>query len=181
MITKEKIFLNKFHLLICLIVYLLLKIIYLNLDTSQLKFLLLPEKTILSFLWNKNATEMLDGSYLFDSLNIIIDKSCSGFRLLQIIFLVLSVQIILSTKQKSLKIASYPIALLASYPLTIIGNSLRIAGSRIVQAAGDIALGTRPHYRLHEISGAFSNLLFLLIVFLLTNKILQTIQYEKNS
>ena len=70
------------------------------------------------------------------------------------------------------KFLSIPVALIASYLLTIFVNASRIFVSIIMQQQANNFLPVRPHLILHEIVGIITNLTFLILIYIVSEKVL---------
>jgi exosortase K len=68
--------------------------------------------------------------------------------------------------------SSIPIALFISYFLTIFVNASRIFVSIIMQKEANYLLPNRPHLILHEIVGVITNLTFLILIYIFSEKLL---------
>jgi exosortase K len=65
-----------------------------------------------------------------------------------------------------------PAALLAGYVLTVFVNASRIFAAVIVQKQASRLLTDRPHLILHEIVGVVTNLVFLILIYYLSERFL---------
>ena len=75
-------------------------------------------------------------------------------------------------KKTFFKFLCIPAALLASYLFTIFVNASRIFVSIIMQQQANNFLPNRPHLILHEIVGVITNLTFLILIYIVSEKFL---------
>lgn len=71
-----------------------------------------------------------------------------------------------------LKFLTIPIALIASYFFTIFVNASRIFVSIIMQQQANNFLPDIPHLILHELVGVITNLTFLILIYIVSEKFL---------
>jgi exosortase K len=152
--------------------FILLKFGYTLADNNQLIFLLKPTVKIVELLTGLRSVYIFDKGYYLDSLNILIEKSCSGFNFMLLCFCMLTFLFLKYADKTIFKILSIPFALITSYILTIFVNSSRIFVSIITQQQANNFLPDRPHLILHEIVGVITNLTFLILIYIVLEKIL---------
>ncbi len=150
-------------------VFALLKFSYTNSDTNDLNFLLSPTNQIVGLLTGSQSVFIQDSGYFYGQLNILIDKSCSGFNFWLICFLMLSFLTLKYFKNKASKISALSFSLIGAYIFTILVNSSRIYTSIIIQSK---TLSFTSHSIVHEIIGIVTNLTFLILIYLTVEKIL---------
>ena len=64
-------------------------------------------------------------------------------------------------------------ALFLSYIITVFANTSRIIVSIQAQEIANIFLPKRPHLMLHNLVGVTTNVIFLIVIYYLTNKLLK--------
>lgn len=149
-------------------VFILLKFAYTLADNTDLYFLLKPTDKIIEVITNSNSIYVNDGGYFHDKLNIVIDKSCSGFNFWILCFIMLAFTIIKFLQDRNRKIAALPITLFAAYIFTIFANTSRILFAVFIRGSG--AKPADGHIsRLHQAEGTFVYLFFLIIFYLGVN------------
>lgn len=160
------------YLLTALAIFVLLKLAYTQADTDDLAFLLGPTDRLVGLAANSSSVYEPTRGYLHPDLNIVIDKSCSGFNFWMMSFLMLSFLLLRYLAQPTHKRAALPIALLCAYALTIFANTSRISIAVLLQNQFP---GFPPHYRdwFHQAQGTFVYLscligIYLIFEFLLT-------------
>ena len=151
--------------------FILLKFGFTFADNKELAFLLKPTDKLVGLLTGTHAVYLADKGFYHEKLNILIDKSCSGFNFWLLSFLVFT-YLALKYSHKTLhKVLSIPTVLTASYVLTICVNTSRIFASVIVQSRTKIVFANEQHL-LHEAVGVITNLFFLVLTYYLIEKIL---------
>jgi len=157
-------------LAICFGLFVILKFIYSCIDINALRFFLVPTTWGVSLFTDSSYNFVNDSGYFFPQLNIVIDKSCSGFTFWSICFLMISFQGIQSKKiRKSLII---PASLIVSYFIAVIANVSRITGYIIIMHSDLCALLNIDNKWLHKVEGVFIYMIFLIIFYLVFNFIL---------
>lgn len=152
--------------------FIILKFGYTLADNDNLIFLLKPTNKIVEFLTGSRAVYFSSKGYYHTDLNILIEKSCAGFNFLLLCFCMLTFLILKYSNKIVLKFLSIPVALFVSYLLTIVVNASRIFVSIIMQQQANNFLPNRPHLILHEIVGVVTNLTFLILIYILSEKFL---------
>lgn len=165
---------KKFNLLFYLIMILLfvfLKFAYTLSETNHLIFLLSPTNKIIEFISGYHSVYFDNEGYHFQQLNIIIDKSCSGFNFLIIIFFMLIFLSVNYFKKGYKKIAVVFITFLIAYLATIIVNGFRINSIIIFEEKISSFLNFEKDY-IHQAIGILINLTFLILIYLIVKRIL---------
>jgi len=178
--TKEtmQIYRNMPYYLTAIGLFIVLKFGFTIAGNDALTFLLKPTDKLVGFLTGSQSVYILNSGYYHDKLNIVIEKSCSGFNFWILCFLVFT-YLALKYFDKSLhKVLSFPIVLTCTYLLTVFVNSSRIFASIVVR---NQTIGILPNqqYLLHETIGIITNLSFLILVYYLVEKSLKYRQYAK--
>lgn len=152
-------------------IFILLKFGYTLAENNDLTFLIKPTDKLVGFLTGSHSIYLSESGYYNERLNIIIDKSCSGFNfwiLCYLLFTYLTVRYFDKTLNKFLII---PTALIGAYLLTIVVNTSRIFASIVVQTQTKNILPNHQHL-LHEAVGIITNLTFLILTYVLIEKLL---------
>jgi exosortase K len=158
----------------------LLKLGYTFADNDGLAFLMKPIDKLVGLMTGSVSIYHSETGYYHQTLQIVIDKSCSGFNFWVLSFLLLAYLALKYFDKPLHKIMTIPFSLVMAYLLTIAVSAARIFISIIVQNQANHLLPERPHLILHEMVGIATNLTFLLLAYLLFEKILIKIQrYEK--
>lgn len=162
---------NTPYYLIAIGLFILLKFWMGTFDNDQLQFLLKPTDKVFGLVTGTHSDYSSDNGFFYYKFNILIDKSCSGYNFLLLCFVMLYFQIIRFANQPGFKLLLLVSCLGIAYILTILINSSRIIISVVQQNAKVDFLTLEPHI-IHESIGVVTYLLFLLITYFLTDKIL---------
>lgn len=150
--------------------FILLKYWFLFATNSSLAFLLGPVDALVSISTAATSVPTAVG-YYHPRLNIIIDKSCSGFNFWILCFLVFTYPALKYLDKALHKLLAIPAALVFAYILTIFVNTSRIVLSVFVRQQTPLALAGR-HQLIHQAIGIVTNLSFLIMAYYFTEKIL---------
>ena len=151
--------------------FILLKFAFTLANNDNLVFLLKPTDKLVGLLTNSQSAYLADSGYYHTELNILIDKSCSGFNFWILSFLVFTYLAIKYLDKPLHKILSIPTALAGAYLLTVFVNTSRILASIVVQNLTKNILSNQQ-YLVHETVGIITNLSFLILVYYLAEKLL---------
>jgi exosortase K len=155
--------------------FILLKFGFTLAGNNNLTFLLKPTDQFVGLLTGSHSVYIAENGYYHDKLNILIDKSCSGFNFGILCFLLFTYLAVKYFDKTSYKILTIPAALLGAYLLTICVNTSRIFASIVVQNQTKNVLPDEQHL-IHEAIGILTNLSFLILAYLLIEKLLIHIQ-----
>lgn len=156
---------------LAVVLFILLKFSFTHANNNDLTFLIKPTDKLVGLLTGSQSIFISDKGYFHEKLNIIIDKSCSGFNFWILCFLLLTYLTIKHFNRVLSKIIIIPIALIIAYLLTIFVNTSRIFASIVVQAQTKKVLLNQQNL-IHEIIGITTNLTFLIVAYLLIGKLL---------
>ncbi len=154
------------YYLIIVGLFIALKFGFRLLDNSDLIFLLKPVNELLEILTGSHAIFLLDEGYYHETLNICIEKSCSGFDFWMLSFVLFSYLFIKNIYKPIHKILAIPLAFISTYGLTIFVNTSRIFASIIVHAHTKNILPNQQSM-IHESVGIITNLTFLVLAYIL--------------
>ena len=149
----------------------LLKFAFTLADNDSLTFLLKPTDKLVGLLTNSQSVYLADNGYYHTELNILINKSCSGFNFWLLSFLVFTYLAIKYLDKPLHKALTIPTALVGAYLLTVFVNASRIFASIVVQNLTKNILSNQQHL-VHETVGVITNLSFLVLAYYLTEKLL---------
>lgn len=167
---------------ITIFIFLILKIAYKFSSNNEILILLKPIVFCVELFFGTKSIYVFDKGFIFKDLGVIIDKSCSGFNFMLIIYLMISFMW-LPYFFKIKKIKQYPFFILS---ITIILSisyflSIFVTFARIVIAISfkkipitDILSFINPE-SLHKTQGAFTYLFFLICFYFLFNFLLKKI------
>lgn len=161
------------YLIIALVLFAGLKLAFPYLSIDNIRFLLAPTNEAIKLLFGTNAIYSSASGYFHADLNIVINKSCSGFNFLLISFLMFSFILLKSNMMKSWQavLLSLPIA----YIITIVANVSRISGYLIMMQ--NPAINAQSQL-LHKAEGIFVYLTLLIISYIFFNHIINKIQHK---
>ena len=157
--------------------FILLKFGFTLADNNYLTFLLKPTDKLVGLLTGSHSVFLANKGFYHDNLNILIDKSCSGFNFWILSFLVFAYLTIKHLDKPLQKILTIPISLLGAYLLTIFVNTSRIFASVIVHNQTKTLFANQQHL-IHEAVGVITNLSFLVLTYYLIEKLLIHRQYN---
>lgn len=158
---------EKYHYYVVFLLFVTLKIFYIESKLDNLGFILRPLSSLIS-IFTSSKYIYTDKGYYFETLNIIINKSCSGFNFLLICFVIIMIKVLPFVRSSRVKNISIPIGLLVSYLLTLIVNSSRILFSLLILKES-IFRNLNEKFS-HNIQGILIYISFLLIIYMLIDK-----------
>jgi len=143
-----------------------LKLFYADCQTEDLKIFLKPVSMAVSFFTGASYQFSAEVGYLFPSLNISIEKSCSGLNFFVMAFCMVSISTLPFYKtvfRKFLAVAGFT---LAAFLFTILANSSRIiiAINSLRWSEFSELLGTD---KMHLYQGSFIYVFFLILFYFL--------------
>lgn len=146
-------------------IVILAKTAYKYATNDALLFILKPLSKLISIVTNKDFLYANDIGFYFETLNITIDKSCSGINFWCISFLVFIILLHKVCKTYLQKFLLFPVVILATYLLTLFANTSRILTSLFISKQTDF-----NYPWLHQAEGVFIYLSFLIIFYTLLNR-----------
>ncbi|MBK5723041.1 exosortase K, partial [Dysgonomonas sp. Marseille-P4677] len=172
---------NYIFIIVCLAIFIGLKLVYPYLDTDFMRFLLTPTNKIVEIISGSKAIYNPTNGYFYPELNIVINKSCSGYNFWLISFLITTFVLFKSEIIKKRQII--PLALLLSYITTPLVNTSRIIGYMIMIDSKTTSITTLETERIHQMEGILVYLTFLILIYISLNYIVNKIRhnYEKTT
>lgn len=159
MINKK----NIGYYVIAILLFIVSKFAYSYAKNDMVTFLTKPTSKIISFITNSTAIYNPESGFYYENLNIVIDKSCSGFNFFILLYLLLFFSTIKIIQQEFYKIITIPTMLLLAYLITLFVNTSRILISIFIENK------TALKYEwLHQAEGVFIYLSFLIIFYKLS-------------
>lgn len=162
---------NLIYYLLTIGIFILLKFWFINADNNSLAFILKPTDKLVGILINSESIYLPENGYYHDRLNILIDKSCSGFNFWLLCFLMLFFLTLKYLKKNSHKLLSIPVTIISAYILTILVTTSRIFVSIIIQNL-PVSFPNIGQNIIHESIGIITNLSFLILFYFLADKFL---------
>ena len=148
-----------------------LKFCYSIACNDDLIWLLWPTDKIVSLITGSFSDYFPETGFHHFDLNILIEKSCSGFNFGLLCFCMLSFLLVTHAPKNRQKNLSFPANLILSYVLTVFVNASRIVVSITAQNHGMRFLPNLSKALLHQIVGVSTHLVFLVLIYLLAEKI----------
>ena len=149
--------------------FILLKLAYIVMQTEHVNFLLLPTNWLIERITNQQAVYSEATGYFYEGLQIVIDRSCSGFNFMLIAFMSFAILAVNSTQSNYQKLKLILLAGLMAYLLTVLVNTARIFLSIRFEDHFSQLLNISAH-TIHECIGIATNLTFLVLASLLFEK-----------
>ena len=159
--------------------FILLKVVFTFADNNDLIFILKPTDKLVGLLIGSKSVFMADYGFFHEKINIVIDKSCSGFNFWILCFLVFAYLGLKYFDKHLHKILIIPTALFCAYFLTVFANASRIFASIIVHNQTK-NIFPNQQYIIHEAVGIVTYFSFLVLVYYLIEKFLKHIKYAKH-
>ena len=158
--------------------FVLLKVGFTFADNNDLAFLLKPTDKFVGLLTGSQSVFLAKDGFFYEKMNVVIDKSCSGFNFWILCFLVFTYLGLKYFDKHLHKILTIPTALFCAYLLTIFANVSRIFTSIIVQNQ-TVNIFPNQQYLIHEAVGITTYFSFLVLVYYLIEKFLKHKKYAK--
>jgi exosortase K len=156
-----------FYCAFLIAIFIACKIFYTKTNSGDLLFLLAPTNFIVELATTSNAVFDSEKGFFYQNLNIVINKSCSGFNFLIICFIMLSFSVLRFYKTNRQRITFIFTVLITSYLITIFANTSRILTAiYIMKIFPD---SNKKYAWLHQAEGVFIYLSLLIIVSLSFN------------
>lgn len=171
---------NIFYYLTAIGLFIVLKFGYTIANTNDLIFLLKPTDKLVGLLTSSKSVYFADKGFYYQNLNIIIEKSCSGFNFLLLCFSMISILALKYVRNSLYKALIIPVALLSAYLMTIFVNASRIFASIVLQHQTNSFMPKNSQLVVHETIGIITNLSFLVLGYYLLERFFKNkTNYEK--
>lgn len=157
------------YYLILMVLFILLKLGYKVADNDQLGFLLKPTDKFVGVITSSQSVYLPESGYYHEQLNIVIDKSCSGFNFWLLTFALLTFLSLKYLPKHSHKAISIPASLVFAYVITIFTNTSRIVASILIQSQSYPIMESNGPV-VHEAIGIVTNLTFLILIYYITER-----------
>ena len=176
---KRDCFLNTYiPYIIAIILFIGFKLAFTKTNNDWVLFLLRPTNFLVECFTGSYAVYQSDIGYFYSQLNIVIDKSCSGFNYWMLCFLMLVFSFVRKENRLLIGITLVLFALVCSFVCTIFVNTFRIYVSMVIQSQHFHFLNAYPAI-VHEVIGVTINLSFLVLIYYLSEKLINTYTHEK--
>ncbi len=148
-------------------------------EVDDIRFLIAPTDAILEVFTGAKSIYKSNIGYYFSQLNIVIDKSCSGFNFLLICFLMVSFVLLKSGIVRNWLVI--PLSVLIAYATTIIANVSRIVGYLTIMDNNiNIAIDPKDEW-LHQAEGIFVYLFFLILLYFMINQVIKKLHINEET
>ena len=158
--------------------FVLLKVGFTFADNNDLTFLLKPTDILVGLLTGSQSVFIAEDGFFHEKMNIVIDKSCSGFNFWILNFLVFTYLGLKYFDKHLHKILTIPTALFCACLLTVFANVSRIFASIIVHNQ-TATIFPNQQYLIHESVGIIIYFTFLVLTYYLIDKFLERKKYAK--
>jgi len=155
------------YLLTAVGLFIVLKFVFTLAGNDELLFLIQPTNVVVGLLTNSTSVYLSDHGFFHEDLNIIIDKSCSGFNFWILSFLLFTYLTVKHFERPLSKSLSIPISLIVAYLFTLFVNTSRIFVSIVVQQQTKSLFNNQRI--IHEGVGIITNLTFLILAYIIMN------------
>lgn len=153
--------------------FVILKLVFSFAHNTFFGFMLAPVIVIIELFTGASCVYMPEsGGWYFGALNILIDKSCSGYNFWLLCFIMISFLTLRYFERSSYKAPLILAALFFSYCITLFVNTSRILASILIQNRIGGFLPLKYSALIHEACGIATNLGFLIIIYILIEKFL---------
>lgn len=156
--------------LVVLIGALILKRYYSTASADQLRWILAPTATLVELVTGASFTFESRAGYLNSDRTFLIATSCAGVNFLITAFLMLSMKKLLNNRSKNVSWGFIPTAAVIAYLVTIVANTTRISIALRMQRMPAEIEWLNPS-QLHRLEGIFVYFGFLLLLFVVSEKI----------
>lgn len=154
--------------------FVILKFWYTKSSNSDVLFLLKPTNELVNLATSSSSVFESEIGFFNQNLNIIINKSCSGFNFWMMVFLMLSFLLIKFFKENKFRILAIFGALVLSYFFTIFVNVSRILFSIFMKN-----FVINKYSWIHQTEGTFVYLSFLIVMYLIADYFLKKMKNEE--
>lgn len=144
--------------------FIITKFVYTHLTTDDLQLFLLPLDKIITLFSGAGSEYLPEQGYFYSSLNILIDKSCSGMNFFLLCFMMLSFMTVQHLSHWRYKFYALMVCALVAYLSAMFVNSARILTSIMLQQL-DVSGSYVATALSHQAEGVFIYLLFLILIY----------------
>lgn len=155
---------HTYYYFVGLLLFVVLKFMFSALGNDAFVFLTKPTSKIISIVTNSTFIYSSNAGFYFENLNIIIDKSCSGFNFWLLCFIMILFSFLKYLQSHLKKLLAFPCILLIAYCITLFVNTSRILISLLIENTLHL-----EYKWLHQTEGVFIYLSFLMLLYLTIN------------
>ncbi|MDR6785054.1 exosortase K [Pedobacter africanus] len=161
---------NGIYYALGILLFVTLKVVYRYMNADDLFFILHPTDQIVSLLTNSKGIFINGAGYFHQDLNVLIEKSCSGFTFFILSFIITYFVTINHFHHKKHKWLTLPLSVLVAWLLTTVVNASRIAIAILLRKITVPLPGANKW--LHQAEGTFVYLFFLILFYKTLNHLL---------
>jgi exosortase K len=147
-----------------------LKLYYSTANADQLRWILAPTTALVELISGTSFDFESNAGYMSRDRSFLIADSCAGVNFLITAFLMLSIRKLLSDRSKKIDWGFIPTAAIIAYLVTLVANSARISVALWLRKMPAEIGGLNPD-QLHRFEGVFIYFGFLLLLFVVSEKI----------
>lgn len=156
------------QLVVVLLCAIAIKWYYATASVNQLRWMLAPTTLLVEFMTGRDFEFESYTGYMSSDRTFVIAASCAGVNFLITSFLMLSLRRIWKDRAAKIGWRFFAVVALAAYLATIIANTVRISSALLLRRM-PVEIGISPH-QLHRFEGIFIYFGFLLLLFLVSEK-----------
>lgn len=160
---------NAAQLTVVLLCAVALKWYYATASVNQLRWILAPTTWVVEFISGTNFEFESYTGYMSSDRTFVIAASCAGVNFLITSFLMLSLRKLWRDRAKKIPWRFFALVALAAYIFTIIANTVRISSALMLRRM-PVEIGLSAN-QLHRFEGIFIYFGFLLLLFLVSEKV----------
>ena len=142
---------------------------YATASVNQLRWILAPTTWLVEFITGRNFEFESYAGYMSSDRTFLIAASCAGVNFLITSFLMLSLRRVWKDRATKIAWRFFAVVAIAAYLATIIANTVRISSALLLRRM-PVEIGLSPN-QLHRFEGIFIYFGFLLLLFLLSEKV----------
>ncbi len=157
------------QLVVVLLCAVAIKWYYATANVNQLRWILAPTTWLVEFITGSNFEFESYTGYMSSDRTFVIAASCAGVNFLITSFLMLSLRKLWKDRATKVVWRFFAVVAIAAYLATIIANTVRISSALLLRRM-PIEIGLSPD-QLHRFEGIFIYFGFLLLLFLVSEKV----------
>lgn len=147
-----------------------------KLSYESVLFLIKPVAYVVGFILGSNCVNIADEGFFLPQLEILIDKSCSGYNFWSVCIFILTYLCFTKIAKLQIKCFAFLLLLPITYLLTLFVNTIRII-SCISTAKLGLMFSENYQGIIHEVTGLANTVVFLLLFYFAFGKIINYSKY----
>ncbi|MCJ8311911.1 MAG: exosortase K [Saccharospirillaceae bacterium] len=147
------------------------KLFYRQATTQELIWLLMPVNQLIEWVTGFQSNYIINKGYYFQSIDMLINKSCSGFNLFLISMLIVLYLFFNKVRTIYQVILSVGVSVILAYVFVLITNCVRILNVMLIEHSTLFTLNANTV--IHQSIGILVNVTFLVIFYMLIDKKIQ--------